>query len=183
MMVKKFRQGKFADQTKEVKEAVYFCMLTLMPCVNNEWQRAEVRLHAKLSDITSVSGEAILYWFINYFQGLWLQETKEEEEHKATHSDDPPKRNKRQGKHLSTMHFQWFHDMETELSAKRAEAITGSEWDEAVAQEALRQTEASAGTNIVQPSATDATGEAEQNPALEMEDVAANYKVDAFDVW
>ena len=41
-MVKKFRQGKFADQTKEVKEA---------------------QLHAKLSAITSVSDEAILYWF------------------------------------------------------------------------------------------------------------------------
>ena len=94
-------------------------MLTLMPCVNNEWQRAEVRLHAKLSDITSVSDEAILYWLLTYFQDQWLQETKEEEEHKATHSDmRPPKRNKRQGKHLSTMHFQWFHDMETELRAK-----------------------------------------------------------------
>ena len=183
-MVKKFRQGKFADQTKEVKEAFYFCMLTLMPCVNNEWQRAEVRLHAKLSDITSVSDEAILYWFLTYFQGQWLQETKEEEEHKATHSDmRPPKRNKRQGKHLSTMHFQWFHDMEKELRAKRAEAITGSEWDEAVAKEALQQNEASAGTIVGQPAATDATAEAEQNTTLEMEDVAASYTVDAFDVW
>ena len=89
-MVKKFRQGKFADQTKEVKEAFYFCMLTLMPCVNNEWQGAEVRLHAKLSVITSVSDEAILYWFLTYFQGQWLQEIKEEEEHKATHSDMRP---------------------------------------------------------------------------------------------
>ena len=56
-----------------LKEAFYFCMLTLMPCINNEWQRAEVRLHAKLSDITSVSDEAILYWFLTYFQGKWLQ--------------------------------------------------------------------------------------------------------------
>ena len=156
-----------------------------MPCINNEWQRAEVRLHAKLSDITSVSDEVILYRFLTYFQGQWLQETKEEEEHKATNSDmRPPKRNKRQGKHLSTMHFQWFYDMETELRAKRAEAITGSEWDEAVAKKALRQNEASAGTNIVQqPSATDATGEAEQNAALEMEDVAVSYTVEAFNVW
>ena len=122
-MTKKFRQGKFEDQTKEVKEAFYFCMLTLMLCVNNEWQRAEVQLHAKLSDITAVSDEAILYWFLTYFQGQWLQETKEEEEHKATHSDmRPPKRNKRQG--ISTMHFQWFHDMETEPRANRAEALS-----------------------------------------------------------
>ena len=62
------------------------------------------------------------------------------------------------------MHYQWFHDMETELKAKRAEAITGSEWDEAVAKEALRRNEASAGTIVGQPSATDATAEAEQNP-------------------
>ena len=54
------------------------------------------------------------------------------------------------------MHFQWFHDMETELRARRAEAITGSEWDEAVAKEALRWNEASTGTNVEQPSATDA---------------------------
>ena len=73
--------------------------------------------------------------------------------------------------------------METELRAKRAEAITGSEWDEVVAKEALRQNEASTGTNVVQPSATDATAEAEQNPALEMEDVAVSYTVEAFDVW
>ena len=81
------------------------------------------------------------------------------------------------------MQFQWFHDMETELRAKRAEAITGSEWDEAVAKEALQQNEASAGTIVGQPSATDATAEAEQNPSLEMEDVAVSYTVDAFDVW
>ena len=81
------------------------------------------------------------------------------------------------------MHFQWFHDMETELMAKRAEAITGSEWDEAVAKEALQRNEASAGTNVGQPSATDDTAEAEQNPALEMEDVAVSYTVEAFDVW
>ena len=155
-----------------------------MPCINNEWQRAEVQLHAKLSDITSVSDKAILYWFLTYFQGQWLQETKEEEEHKATHSDmRPPKRNKRQGKHLSTMHFQWFHDMEKELRAKRAEAITGSEWDEAVAKEALRRNESPAGTITGQPSATDATAEAEQNPALEIEDVAVTYTVEEFDVW
>ena len=79
------------------------------------------------------------------------------------------------------MHFQWFHDMEAELRAKRAEAITGSEWDKAVAKEALRWNEASAETNVVQPSATDDT--AEQNPALEMEDVAVSYTVEAFDVW
>ena len=97
---------------------------------------------AKLSDITSVSDEEILYCFPTYFQCQWLQETKEEEQHKATHSDmRPPKCNKRQEKHLSTVHFQWFHDMEKELRAKRAEAITGSEWDEAVAKEALRLTE------------------------------------------
>ena len=81
------------------------------------------------------------------------------------------------------MHFMWFHDMETEHRAKRAEAITGSEWDEAVAKEALRWNEASAGTIIGQPSATDATAEAEQNTALGMEDVAVSYTVDAFDVW
>ena len=74
--------------------------------------------------------------------------------------------------------------METELKAKRAEAITGSEWDEAVAKEALRWNEASAGTNVGQePSATDATADAEQNPALEMEDVAVSYTVEAFNVW
>ena len=81
------------------------------------------------------------------------------------------------------MHFQWFHDMETELRAKRAEAITGSEWDEVVAKEALQRNEASAGTNVEQPSATDGTAEAEQNPVLEMEDVAVSYTVEAFDVW
>ena len=95
----------------------------------------------------------------------------------------PPKCNKRQGKHLSTLHFQWFHDMEKELRAKRAEAITGSEWDEAVAKEALRRNESPAGTIIGQPSATDATAEAEQNPALEIEDVAVTYTVEEFDVW
>ena len=52
------------------------------------------------------------------------------------------------------MHFQWFHDMETELTAKRAESITGSEWDEAVAKEALQRNEVSAGTIVGQPSAT-----------------------------
>ena len=96
-MVKKFRWGKFVDQTKDVKESFYFCMLTLMPCINYEWPRSEVQLHAILSDITSVSDEAILYWFLTYFQGQWLQETKELEQHKATHSNmRPPKRKKRQ---------------------------------------------------------------------------------------
>ena len=73
--------------------------------------------------------------------------------------------------------------MEKELRAKRADAITGSEWDEAVAREALRWSESPTGTIIGQPSATDATAEAEQNPALGMEDVAVSYTVDAFDVW
>jgi len=81
------------------------------------------------------------------------------------------------------MHFQWFHDMEKELRAKRAEAITGSKWDEVVAKEAFRWNKASTGTNVEQPSATDATAEAEQNPALEIEDVAVTYTVDEFDVW
>ena len=72
--------------------------------------------------------------------------------------------------------------METELRAKRAEAITGCEWDEAVAKEALRRNEAYAGTNVGQPSATADTAEEEQNPALEMEDVAVTYTVEAFDV-
>ena len=52
-----------------------------------------------------------------------------------------------------------------------------------VSKEARRWNEASAGTIIGQPSATDATAEAEQNPALEMEDVAVSYTVDACVLW
>ena len=66
---------------------------------------------------------------------------------------------------------------------ERRLSITSCEWDEAVAKEALRWNEASAGTIIGQPSATDDTAEAEQNPALEMEDVAVSYTVEAFNVW
>ena len=73
--------------------------------------------------------------------------------------------------------------METELRAKRADAITGSEWDEVVSKEARQWNESPAGTIIGQPSATVATAEAEQNPALEMEDVAVSYTVEAFNVW
>ena len=52
-----------------------------------------------------------------------------------------------------------------------------------VSKEARQWNESPAGTIIGQPSATVATAEAEQNPALEMEDVAVSYTVDTFDVW
>ena len=55
------------------------------------------------------------------------------------------------------MHFQWCHDMETELRAKRAVAITGSEWDEVVSKEARQWNESPAGTIIGQSSTTDGT--------------------------
>jgi len=51
-----------------------------------------------------------------------------------------------------------------------------------VSKEAHQWNEASTGTIIGQPSVAVATAEAEQNPALEKEDVAVSYTVDALDV-
>ena len=53
--IAQFRQGDFVDQTQHVKNAFYFCMLTLVAWVNKTGQRSYLRTSNMLCQKTSLT--------------------------------------------------------------------------------------------------------------------------------
>ena len=119
-----------------------------------------------LSDKTTVSEEALLYWLLTLFQGQWLDEINDEEQHKKTLHETPKMQQAPREAFLQdALPVVLWHGNSTQ--GQRTEDITGREWDEVVSKEADQRNDASSGTVGGQLSATDATAEAQQNPTAQ----------------
>jgi hypothetical protein len=143
-MVTQFRSGPYEDQTQEVQQAFLFCMLTLLPCINSEWQRNEARLNNLVSEKTTTSDEALLYWYLTCYEDRWVEQFDQEVQQQLDVTAQPlPKRNKATGKHFARIYFYKFLAMEKKIveardSTESGPKNTGYGWDQAVKAEAER---------------------------------------------
>lgn len=154
-MISNFRRGSFDDQPEEVQEAFLFCMLNLMPRINDEWKRSEVHINWLLSSKITPSDEALMYWFLTYSEEHWIEEFEKEQEWQNTNPDIPfPKRAAaKMGQHDSNKYLNKYEEMKQEIKSKWSNEITGKGWDEQVKAEAKRlqdETLQKGGMNIEQ---------------------------------
>jgi hypothetical protein len=143
-MMARFRCGAYEEQTVEVQKAFLFCMLTLLPCINSEWQRTEVTLHNLVSKKTTTSDEALLHWYLACYEAKWVLHYDEDVQ--ALNNGQPlPTRKKEHGKHMARVNLYKFIAMEDKVKEARDDPegkggpkITGNGWDQAVKAEATR---------------------------------------------
>lgn len=91
-----------------------------------------------MSEITTESDEAIVYWFMQYYVTGWETDQANKEKD-VVEQTQPRKRRKKEGKHCSRTELGGFNDNLERISKARKDPITGNGWDDALQIEATRQ--------------------------------------------
>ena len=118
-------------------------MTSLLPCVNEEWQRLNFRLQKKVSEGTDSTDEAIVYWYLAcYVDNRWKAEFNVVEEDTSTTGgsgsggQESRKTSKRKGeKHFSNTHREVFEEYDDKICNAREleeQQDCGETWDGAV---------------------------------------------------
>lgn len=139
--IARFRQGSYDSQSDSVKQGWLFCMIQLLPHINPEWGRKNVKASKLLSDegATTHANEAILFWILEvYLEKHWLEEFKEEDDWATNHSGAPFPRRKKKGLTYSMTKAELFCKKNKEIKMSRRDAVTGTGWDMAVRDEVRR---------------------------------------------
>ena len=137
-IIEQFRNGPFEDQEEKVQKAFLYCMLTLMPAINEDWKRADVHANWDLDNRISHSDEAILYWFLLCNWEKWEQELEEEQEWAARSPGVPfPRRpTTKKGQHDSNQKFCVYVKTKIIIEQLWSNSTTGKGWNDAVRSEA-----------------------------------------------
>lgn len=93
---KKFRKGKFENASKEVQEKWKYVGLYLINKVNTAWTSKAMRRQKLLSEVVSITDEAIVGWLFHSFFGEWNMRYEELQKAQAEGDDVPKKKGKKQ---------------------------------------------------------------------------------------
>ena len=96
-----FRDGKFEDATFETKEKWFYVMLDCMGVVCNEYSTekncytvSKVQMTKKVSEVTTVQEEALLYWQFCANEKVWVEQYCDKVSFKRENGKSPEKRAK-----------------------------------------------------------------------------------------
>ena len=78
--VEKFQVGKYGEQDESVKDAWYNFGSYFLPCAHKAWQKVRTRRTALMSNATSVSDEAYVFWVLTKYIPKWEKEFRERDE-------------------------------------------------------------------------------------------------------
>ena len=131
--IKKFRVGSFKNADEDVKKKWCHVILHFLPCVCSTYSKCDIKKTRPVSEVSDVSDEALLLWFLQFYASDWALQISEDQEANAP----PTKRHKREGKHKSKSELGEFLQMYERVAKARKE--TGNGWDEAIMEEAERQ--------------------------------------------
>ena len=138
-----FRHGKFKDATLETKEKWFFVMIYCMGVVcneysteNNSYTVSKVQMTKKVSEVTTVQEEALLYWQFCANEKVWVEQYCDKVSFKRKNGKSPEKARKKKSKnHASRTKADTMCELILKIKESRKDG-NGEGWDEALLEEA-----------------------------------------------
>ena len=146
-----FREGNFIEASENIKEKWCMVMLDLLPSIGSMYTKL-IRAESLATEVTTVSDEAILLWWLHLYGRMWSKEA------------EMNKKLKTEGEHHSRTEMNLFYGFFSKVFDARKDPVEGVGWDTVLKQEAIRRL--SIGKNGQQKGGT---GEWEDSQAPKLE--------------